>query len=84
MITTLDIFFYISNTLFLIASYPMIKTAIVNRNSLKGFSFVGALCTFLGMITTLCMLIYLKSYLNVILALPTVTYWGIVTWYNRK
>ena len=84
MTTTLDIFFYISNSLFLLASYPLIKEALRNRNSLKGFSFRGALYTFLGMITTVAMLIYIKSYWNVLLSLPTVAYWGIVTWYNRK
>jgi len=84
MITTLDILFFITNSLFLVASYPMIRAALKNKNSLRGFSFTGAFCTFLGMIVSIYILIYTESYFNILLALPTLAYWGIVTWYSRK
>lgn len=82
--TTIDILFGIANVLFLLASYPMIKEAIKNRNSLRGFSFSGSLLTFLGMFVTILTFIYLKTYTTVLLATPTLIYWGLVTWYNRN
>lgn len=82
--TIIDIIFGISNTLFLIAAYPMIKEAIKNRKSLKGFSFYGSLFTFLGIFVTIIAFTYLKTYSSILLAFPTLLYWGIVTWYNRR
>lgn len=79
----IDILFAIGNGLFLIASYPMIKAALKNKNSLKGFSFIGGLLTFLGMLTMITAFIYLQSYISVVLAIPTLLYWAIVAWYNR-
>ena len=84
MITTLDILFFITNSLFLIASYPMMRAALKNKDSLIGFSFTGAICTFMGMWMSISILIYTKSYFNILLALPTLAYWGIVTYYSRK
>ena len=81
--TTTDILFSLGNLLFLIASYPMIKTAIVNRNSLKGFSFIGSLFTFLGMGIMITAFVIMNSWLAALLAIPTIAYWGIVTWYNK-
>ena len=81
---TIEIIFGLGNMLFLIASYPMIKKALENRDSLKGFSSSGSLLTVLGMITMICGFIYLQTYISVALAIPTLIYWIIVTWYNRR
>lgn len=81
---TIDILFGISNGLFLIASYPMIKKIIMNRDSLKGFSFYGSFLTFLGMFVTLIAFAYLNTWTSVLIAAPTFGYWGIVSWYSRK
>lgn len=81
--STIDILFGISNGLFLIASYPMIKASMKNKASLKGFSFYGALLTTAGMFVTIIALIYLQTYTSALLAIPTLIYWAIVTYYNR-
>ena len=81
---TIEIIFGIANMLFLIASYPMIKKALENRDSLKGFSFTGSLLTVLGMIAMICGFLYLQTYTSILLAIPTLVYWIIVTWYNRS
>lgn len=80
----IDILFGISNGLFLAASYPMIKKVMINRESLNGFSFWGSFLTFGGMITTIFAFAYLKTWTSIILALPTVAYWGTVSYYSRK
>jgi hypothetical protein len=80
---TIDILFGISNGLFLIAAYPMIKAAIKNKASMKGFSFCGSLLTTAGMFTTIIALIYIHTYTSALLAVPTLFYWSIVTYYNR-
>lgn len=79
-----DVLFSIANGLFLIAVYPMIRAAIKNRNSLRGFSFIGSFLTFLGMFTILLAYLRLHSYLAALLAIPTLLYWGTICWYNRS
>ncbi len=79
----ITIIFAIGNLFFLLGSYPMIKAAIANRKSLQGFSFTGASLTTLGMITMMIGYIYLNTYITAIIAIPTLLYWCIVTWYNR-
>ena len=80
---TIDILFGLSNGLFLLASYPMMKEVIKNKDVLKGFSFKGSLCTFLGMFITLIAFGFLQTYSSVLIAFPTFIYWGIVTYYTR-
>jgi len=79
-----ELFFNIGNGLFLFSSYPMIKAAIKNKTSLRGYSFNGSLLTSMGMLFMIIGFLYLKSYLTAIIAIPTLTYWAIVTYYNRR
>lgn len=79
-----EIIFGVGNMLFLIASYPMISKALKNKASLKGFSFFGSLLTSLGMATMIIGFVYINVYTSAIIAIPTLLYWVIVTYYNRR
>lgn len=79
-----ELLFAAGNIFFLCASFPNIVAALKNRAVLRGFSFTGALLTFFGMITTVVAYIFLNTTLNIILAMPTLTYWGLVAWYSRR
>lgn len=78
-----ELLFNIGNALFLLSSYPMIKAAIKNKNSLNGYSFKGSLLTSAGMLCMIIGFLYLKLYLTAVIAVPTLMYWIIVTYYNR-
>lgn len=78
-----EVLLAVGNILFLLASIPNILAAIKSRNSLKGFSFYGSILTFLGMNSVMFFYYVVNTPINMLLALPTYTFWGIVTWYNR-
>ncbi len=67
------------NLLLLVAAYPLIKSAWINRKSLTGFSKNGAGLTLLGVLFIWGAYIQMGSIINFLLLLPTILFWGIVT-----
>lgn len=67
------------NFLLLAAAYPQIRTAWINRKSLVGFSKNGAGLTLLGVLLIWGAYIQMESIVNILLLLPTILFWGIVT-----
>lgn len=66
------------NFLLLVAAYPQIKAAWINRNSLVGFSKNGAGLTLIGVLFIGGAYIQMSSIINILLLLPTILFWGIV------
>lgn len=67
------------NFLLLAAAYPQIKVAWINRNSLVGFSQTGAGLTLLGVLLIWGAYIQMESVVNILLLLPTILFWGLIT-----
>ncbi len=67
------------NFLLLVAAYPQIETAWINRKALVGFSKSGAGLTFAGVLFIWGAYIQMGSIINVLLLLPTILFWGIIT-----
>ena len=74
-----ELFLAIGNFLLFIAAYPQIKTAWVSRKDLVGFSRNGARLTLLGVLLIWSAYIQMVSIVNVLMLLPTILFWGIVT-----
>jgi len=73
-----EYFLAIGNLLLLVAAYPQIKSAWINRKSLVGFSKNGAGLTLLGILFIWGAYIQMSSIINALLLLPTILFWGIV------
>ncbi len=67
------------NFLLLVAAYPQIKTAWINRKSLVGFSKNGAGLTLMGVLLIWGAYIQMGSVVNILLLLPTILFWGLIT-----
>jgi len=78
-----EIFFAIGNAALLVAAYPLIKEAWSNRKKLTGFSFRGSSLTLGAVIFIATGYLYMNSWINILLVLPTILFWGIVAWYSR-
>lgn len=78
-----DILFTIANGFFFVGTLPMIVAAVKNRNALKGFSWFGAYLTFVGMLSMILAMFILQQYISVVLQLPVISYWAIVSIYSK-
>lgn len=78
-----ELFLALGNLCFTIASIPNIIAATRNKDRLIGFSFKGAITTFIGMNSVMLALFLLNSPLNMLLSIPTYIYWGLISWFNR-
>lgn len=76
-----NILFSIGNLLFLIASYPMIQDVIRTKKNLKGYSLIGSICTFTGLIFMLLGFSTIQSFVSMVLMIPTIVYWHFVCKY---
>lgn len=79
-----NIVFSIANFLFLISSYPMIKNVLKNKSVLNGYSFFGAILTFLGIYFMIIGFILIRNFFSVLFVLPTFFYWFFVIYYLKK
>ena len=77
-------YYTVSNILFLIAAYPMLKEALRNRHVLRGFSRWGAFAALLGMLVLCMAYVDGASWVNVALSMPSIGYYALIVYYSRK
>lgn len=81
---TTNTIFIISNILFIIGAVPMLRGVIMNRSTLRGYSTIGASMTTLGMIGLVVAYAYSGSFVNTLLQIPSLAFWGMAAYYSRK
>lgn len=82
-----EILFNLANFAYLIGTILLTKRIIRNRNALKDFDSYGSMINTIGITINIIALIGLNYYITVIVLLPTLIFWGIVSIYsfrNRK
>ena len=73
------IFFNIANLLFIVGSVSLIND--FRKNPIK-YKLWSAGCTFIAMGNIQIGYVYLEDWLSIALAIPTVAYWGIASFYS--
>ncbi len=76
---TIELLLAAGNFLLLVAAYPQIKTAWINRNTLVGFSTTGAGLTLMGVLLIWGAYVQMGSVINILLLVPTILFWGLIT-----
>lgn len=79
-----DTFMNIANLLFCMGTILLVCKVYKNKNSLKDFDFEGSLLTFLGSLSMFIVLWIMNVNIALILSIPTIIFWGLVSWYSRK
>lgn len=79
-----ELLFSIANLLFLVGTIFLIKRVIKNRESLKDFDPLGSLINFIGMTINIMALIGLGYHITVIISMPTMIFWMLVSIYSSK
>lgn len=75
----IETLFNISNALFLVGTLMLIRAIVKNRTILRGFSLLGSFLTLIAMMVVVTAEGLMGMTLSVILAVPTVAYWGLAT-----
>jgi len=79
-----ELLFSIANLLYLVGTIFLIKRVIKNRDSLKDFDQYGSLINFIGMVINIMALIGLGYYITVMISIPTMLFWMLVSIYSFK
>ena len=74
--------FNLGNLFLLIASFPLLKTLIQDRNQLRGYNPIGTVLTFLGLIAMNTAFFLSGIYLSNLLGATTLAFWGIASYYS--
>lgn len=75
--------FFCANILFFIASIPMMREVVKNKNTLCGYSRSGARLTVIGMMLMVVGFLHINDIYTVAIMLPTIVFWGAAAYYAR-
>jgi hypothetical protein len=76
--------FNIGNLFLFIASFPLLKTLIQDRNQLKGYSPIGTTLTFFGIVLFSIAFFVDGVYISNFLNLSTMIFWGVASFYSIR
>jgi len=79
-----DLLLSLANFLYLLGTIFMIKRLLKNRNSLNDFDFHGSTINFIGMVVTAYAFIEIKSYIAVVISIPTMLFWAMAAVFSFK
>ncbi len=79
-----DLLFALANMLYLFGTIFLIKRLIKNRNSINDFDFYGSSINFIGMAVTAFAFIGIKSYIAVVISIPTMLFWMMAAVFSFK
>lgn len=79
-----NLLFILANLSYLVGTIFLTKRVIKNRNTLNDFDFYGSSINFVGMMIMAYVFFELKSYVAMIVSIPTMTFWAIVAIYSFK
>lgn len=78
-----EIPFLAANIIFTIAVLPNLHAIFSNWKNIKGFdafSKIGATSTFVALLFMTTGYIFINSYVNVAMTVPTILYWGLISY----
>lgn len=78
----IQLLFNLSNSIFLMGTLLLIRRVVINKDKLKDFDAHGSLLNFIGMIISSIALIELKLYTSLLISIPTILFWMIVSIYS--
>jgi len=67
-----------------LSTFPLIRAVWVDRNVLRGYSFFGAVGTFLAMLLFTMGFIPLKLWWSVLFNIPGLVFWSLASIYSFK
>ena len=74
--------FTLANIIFTVGTLLLFAKVVKNRNILNDFSLSGSVLTTVGMVFTIIGYSMLEMYTPVIFAIPTMSFWGYVSFYT--
>ncbi len=80
----MEYIFLVGNLIILIGAFPLIKEVVKHRKNLKGYSFMGALFTLIGVTIVQFGIIKSTSWVGVVPTIPIIIFWSLVCIYNWK
>ena len=76
--------FTLANIIFTVGTLLLFAKVVKNRNILNDFSLSGSVLTTVGMVFSIIGYSMLEMYTPVIFAIPTMSFWGYVSFYTIK
>lgn len=79
-----DLLLILANLFYLAGTILLARKVIKNRNALKDFDFYGSAINAAGMVIMAFVLMELRSYIAIVVSLPTIFFWAIAATYSFK
>ena len=79
-----ETFMNIAKSLFLVGTLLLSRKVLKNKNMLKDFDLNGSILTCLGTLSMIVALALLNAWVSVVIAIPTILFWGVVSMYSFK
>lgn len=79
-----NILMNVGTVLLAIAALPQLKSVWMDRHNLRGYSIIGTLIIFIGLISIVLSFIYLNLWISVAAQMPPLLLWFLATVYSIK